>query len=316
MRRAWYEKRPDARRRLGRPVISIGNLVVGGSGKTPLVATVVRMLCDRGERPSVLSRGYGRRHPVDGVLVVSDGRQVLASVERSGDEPQMLARTLPGVPVLVSPDRYLAGQLAERQFGCTVHVLDDGFQHVQLARDLDLLLVSRADLDEHVLPAGRLREPLSAARAADALIVTGTDEDAASVAGTIGHHTVFRAVASHGAVRPLDASRPLAAGRRVVAVAAIARPQRFFDALRAAGFDVTRELVFRDHHWFTQRDLASIEGAATDTKADLIVTTDKDAVRLETVRGAWAVLPIEVLIQPAARFSDWLVDRLRAARAA
>ena len=124
-------------------------------------------------RPAILSRGYARRTRSDGVVVVSDRERVLAGVESSGDEPQMLARSLLGVPVLVAPDRYLAGSLAERQFGCTVHLLDDGFQHMQLARDINLLVMSSDDLKESLLPAGRLREPLDAASSADALTGLG-----------------------------------------------------------------------------------------------------------------------------------------------
>jgi tetraacyldisaccharide 4'-kinase len=168
LRRAWYGRHPHRARHLERPVISVGNLVVGGSGKTPVVATLARLLCAAGERPAILSRGYGRRRGSDEVVVVSDGRNVLAPVSESGDEPQMLARALTGVPVLVSADRFLAATLAEQLFGCSVHLLDDGFQHVQLGREIDLLVMSRSDLDERVLPAGRLREPLESASAADA----------------------------------------------------------------------------------------------------------------------------------------------------
>ena len=155
LRRAWYERAPHRARRLGQPVISVGTLVVGGSGKPPLVAALAKRRLAAGERPAILSRGYGRRDAADGIVVVSDGEQVLATPSQSGDEPYMLASTLPGVPVLSSADRYLSGCLAERRFGCTVHLLDDGFQHVQLARDLDLLLMSGEDLDERLLPFRR-----------------------------------------------------------------------------------------------------------------------------------------------------------------
>ena len=321
-------------RHLAQPVISVGNLVVGGSGKTPVVAALARLLLAAGERPAILSRGYARRHRADGVTVVSDGRRVLEESSRSGDEPQMLARALPGVPVLASSDRYLAGRLAERRFGCTVHLLDDGFQHVQLAREIDLLLVSRADLDERVLPSGRLREPLDVARSAGALLVNGTDEDASVVAGALGVADVFRVTPRYEQprlVEPFGAPLPSGTGRRVVAVAGIARPERFFAALRAAGWEVARELVFRDHHWFTPRDLESMERAATDTQADLIITTEKDAVRLDflvarTLSGsrgepdkarptrALAYLPMQLVIEPAAPFAEWITERLRAAR--
>ena len=320
LRRAWYERVPSRARSLGQPVISVGNLVVGGSGKTPVVAALARLLVEKGERPAILSRGYGRRSHADGVLVVSNRERVLEPVERSGDEPQMLARALPGVPVIVSADRYLAGTLAERQFGCTVHLLDDGYQHLHLRRDIDLLLVAKSDLDEQVLPWGRLREPTQAAAAADALLVTGPDDDVEEVAAALGKDVVFLVVPLFGEPRAIhaDGAALSAAGKRAVAVAGIARPERFFAAARAQGWDVVRELPFRDHHWFDARDMARITSAATDSGADVILTTEKDAMRLmHTPDGIpWAYLPMDVVIERASAFSEWIGQRLEACRAA
>jgi len=326
LRRAWYRRHPDRTRRLDHPVISVGNLVVGGSGKTPLVAALARLLAAAGERPAVLSRGYGRREILDGVVVVSDGERVRAAPAQSGDEPTMLARMLPGVPVLVSPDRYLAGCLAERRFGCTIHLLDDGFQHLRLARDVDLLVMSAADLDEPLLPAGRLREPLAAASAADALLVAGTDGDVEAVMRRTGVDTAFRVdVRCHAPQLITDDPQSVGADLRygppprpVVAVAGIARPERFFAALRARGWPVGREVVFRDHHWFTPRDISRVEQAAFTAGATLIITTEKDAARLSpslvTPPPAWAVLPLELSVEPADQFTSWLAGRLAAAR--
>jgi tetraacyldisaccharide 4'-kinase len=310
-RRSWYEQRPHARRRLDRPVISVGNLVVGGSGKTPVVEAIVRLLREMGERPAVLSRGHGRRHKSDGVVVVSDLEQVLEPVEKSGDEPQMLARALLGTPVLVSPDRHLAGRLAERRFGCTVHILDDGFQHLQLARTIDVLLVSPADLDERVLPSGRLRESLDAARAADALIVSAGHDDVGRVSSALGVTTAFRVATTYGTLRPLgEGEAPAPAGARVLAVAGIARPERFFHALRAQGWNVVAELRFPDHHWYSTKDLAEINNAAQESHARIVVTTEKDAVRVGE-QAWWAALPMQVSIEPAGEFRSWLQARLR-----
>jgi tetraacyldisaccharide 4'-kinase len=272
------------------------------------------MLRERGERPVILTRGYGRREHVDGVLVVSDGERVLEPVTRSGDEPQVLARTLGGIPVLVSPDRYLAGSLAERQFGATVSLLDDGFQHVQLERDIDLLLVSPADLLDRVLPSGHLREPLSAARFADALLVTGADDEVTQVARDLGHESAFRVAPRYA---DLKGPRRVEEGRRVLAVAGIARPERFFLALRTLGWDVTRELTFRDHHWFTARDVTTIERTARESGASAIITTEKDAVRLPAATHdiPILVLPMTVEIEPAGVFESWLLERLARARA-
>jgi tetraacyldisaccharide 4'-kinase len=313
-------------RRLDRPVISVGNVVVGGSGKTPVVASLAKLLSDAGERPSILSRGYGRRESADGVVVVSDGERVCAKVAQSGDEPYMLAQVLPRVPVFVSADRYLSGRLAECRFGCTVHLLDDGFQHVQLGRDVELVVIERSHLDERLLPFGSLREPISAARAADALLVSGGAADIEAVAGRIGVEHVFTLVPKYDALRALGGGGGEAFeahDRRVVAVAGIARPERFFAALRELGWDVVRELVFRDHHWFTRRDLDAIRRIAVDADVDLVITTEKDAVRLQSLTGqvpppdgtvAWAVLPLELAIEPPDRFSAWLAARLAGAR--
>jgi tetraacyldisaccharide 4'-kinase len=315
LRRSWYAAHPEARRRLQRPVISVGNLAVGGTGKTPIVAALARTLLQANHRPAILSRGYARRVPADGVVVVSDGQAILAPVDRSGDEAQMLARMLPGVPVLVSADRYLAGTLAERQFGATVHLLDDGFQHLRLARTVDLLVVSDRDLDDAVLPSGRLREPIAAARGADALLVPGAAADAERIRLRLGATTAFHVVPQFFGLRQAPGGSPVTARGPVVAVAAIARPERFFAAVRGAGYDIARTIVFADHHWFTPADLRRVSAAVRESGAALAVTTEKDAVRLEPLIGSvsdhdWAVLPMSVSIEPAAAFESWLAARL------
>ena len=321
-RRAWYRRRHQTVRRLPHPVISVGNLVVGGSGKTPVVALVARILLEHGQRPVVLSRGYARRQPQDGVVVVSDGRSVLESVEHAGDEPFMLAHALPGIPVLVCEDRYLAGQLAAHRFAATVSVLDDGFQHLQLARDVDLLLVGPADLDEDVLPTGRLREPLGAAAVAHAVIVPGSAEDAALVATRLGVARRFTVSTHMGAPRAV--TTPLGGtdlpvglpvpGDRVFAVSGIARPERFLASLEQQGWRVADYRAFRDHHWFTAADVARIDAAATAAGATCVVTTEKDAVRLAAAgarpRVPWFSMPVRVAVEPAGQFADWLLERV------
>jgi tetraacyldisaccharide 4'-kinase len=316
LRRSWYASHPQAVRRLDRPVISVGNLVVGGSGKTPVVAYIARLLRQHGHVPSILTRGYGRRRVHDGVVVVSDGERVRAGLDESGDEPLMLATQLTGVPVLVSPDRYLAGRLAERHFACTVHLLDDGFQHLQLARETNLLIVEPSDLDAQVLPAGPLREPIDAGRMADAVLVAGSSDEAARVGSRLGLSTAFRLTRRYGALKPLDGHSAIAAqggtqgsGTRIVALAAVARPERFFSALRAQGWMVVREMAFHDHHHFTPRDLEAVHRAVQDTNADLVVTTWKDAVRIGP-RAGWAALDMEVEIDPMPAFADWLLKRI------
>jgi tetraacyldisaccharide 4'-kinase len=310
LRRSWYEGDPSRRRHLARPVISVGNLVVGGTGKTPIVAALARLLQAAGHRPAILSRGYARRRTREGVVVVSDGERVLVPVDESGDEPQMLARSLPGVPLLVASDRYLAGRLAESQFDASVLLLDDGFQHLQLARALDLLVVAAQDLDAKVLPSGPLREPLTSARAADALLVYGSQQEADRLAETLGVTEAFGVSARYGPPKELATGAVFSADCPVVAVAGIARPGRFFGALREQGFDVRQELAFRDHHWFTAADLDRIAAAAVAAGATSIVTTEKDAVRMEPLARdrslRWMMLPMDVSIEPTDRFATWL----------
>lgn len=318
-RRQWYAASAARTRHLRQPVVSIGNLRVGGTGKTPTVACLARLLVERGERPAILSRGYARQRPSAGVTVVSDRTRVLADVAHAGDEPLLLARALPGVPVLVCADRHAAGQYAETQLEATVHLLDDGFQHVTLARDIDLLLADERDLDDRVLPAGRLREPLANASVAHALIVPGGSADAARrVASRLGIGDAFWTARELGTITMLRAGdRAPEPGDGVFAVAGIERPERFFDDLRAAGHRVLGTRVFRDHHVFTTADLADIDVAARAAGAAAVVTTEKDAVRLEGLTPAGLPITSVALhtrIEPAEGFADWILARLAQAR--
>jgi tetraacyldisaccharide 4'-kinase len=322
-RRAWYGRDPSRRRRLARPVISVGNLRVGGSGKTPVVQHIARLLVECGERPAVLSRGYARRVAHDGVTIVSDGVTVRAGLDDAGDEPLMLAHALPGVSVLVGADRYLSGTLAERRLGATVHILDDGFQHLAVARDIDLLLASEEDLRDRPFPAGTLREPLTAASAADAALVTaGYDTAAGRVARALAIATVFRVTRTIGAPRVIAEPRdwvvvPPAA--RVFVTSGIARPDRFVADVAAAGWEIAGAMTFRDHHQFDARDVRRIAAAAKSAAAAIILTTEKDAVRLASQPLGdlpFASVPLLVSIEPLAAFTEWLVARLAASRRA
>jgi tetraacyldisaccharide 4'-kinase len=181
VRRRRYERQPQRQRHLSRPVISVGNLSMGGTGKSPVVAAIAQWLVDAGQRPAILSRGYARRDAVDGVVVVSDGGEIRSTLDRSGDEPLMLARQVPRAIVCVSPDRHLAGLLAEQQLNATVHILDDGFQHLDLARDLDILVTTVGEIPNgKVIPSGRLREPIDAAARAHVLVVSDATAGAAA----------------------------------------------------------------------------------------------------------------------------------------
>ena len=320
-RRRWYALRPAVRRRLDRPVISVGALAAGGSGKTPVAALVAGLLTAAGERPAVLSRGYARRRPHDGVVVVRDWQALRAGVDEAGDEPLMLARALPAAAVLVSEDRYLAGRFAETILGATVHVLDDGFQHLPLQRDVDLLLLSERDLeDPRTFPGGRLREPLEASRGVDAALVeTPHPATARDVADCCGVERAFHFTRSILALRDAvsGARADLSPATPIVAVAGIARPQAFFDGLRRAGYALAAAAAFRDHYRYTAGDVASIGRLAVEHRAEHVVTTEKDLVRLlphAPFRFSLLAAPLQVEIEPAAAFHAWLAEQVSRAR--
>ncbi|MBA2305394.1 MAG: tetraacyldisaccharide 4'-kinase [Acidobacteria bacterium] len=310
-RREWYAARPESRRRLRHPVISIGNIAAGGRGKTPFAATVARMLIELGERPAILSRGYARTQPEDGAVVVRDAEAIRADLARSGDEPLMLARQLPGAIVVACADRFLAGRLAEHHLGATVHVLDDGFQHFQLDRDIDIVLVSGDDVaGASTFPRGRLREPPDVLVAADAVVIVDGGELPAS------HAPSFRAVRRNGPVvfeAATDSSEP----GRVFAVAGIANPRRFFDAVAGAGWVIAGERVFPDHHAFSPREVREVFSGALAIDAVAVLTTEKDYVRLLPHRPfpmRVGYLPFTMEPEPREPFRRWLVSSMAAAR--
>lgn len=311
-RRERYAAKPELRQRLRSPVISVGNIAVGGRGKTPIVATIARMLLDMGERPAILSRGYGRARNERGVVIVRDATDIRAGLDSAGDEPLMLAHQLPGVCVLTCPDRYRAGTLAERELGATVHVLDDGFQHLRLDRDIDLVIVGREDIAHPVtLPGGRLREPLDTLVAADAVLVEeGVVIESAGLdlpAYRIGRET------------PPDrgVTAASAGGRPVLAVAGIASPERFFRDLRAAGWPVADTMAYRDHYRFTRADVDRMVANARRLGAGMIVTTEKDYVRLqpfEPMPVPVGFVPISLRPEPFDRFRAWIGSELQTTR--
>jgi tetraacyldisaccharide 4'-kinase len=315
LRRRGVERHPQRQRRLARPVISVGNLSMGGTGKTPVVAALAEWLIEAGHRPAILSRGYARTDAIDGVVVVSDGTAIRASVDLSGDEPLMLARQVPKAIICVSPDRHLAGTLAEQRLDCTVHILDDGFQHLDLARNLDVLVTTMGEIPNgRVIPAGRLREPMDAAARAHFLVVSDATAGAASAeAWTLGISQScgsLRILGEPVSIR-LKADTTTADttlwcpalagltrdGGRVLAVAGIANTNRFFDALKNAGWNVVETMVFPDHHRYTATDIASIEAKLKSSGADVVFTTDKDAVRLEGLTMPFAVYRVPLVVQ-------------------
>lgn len=247
--------------RLSGPVVSVGNLSVGGSGKTPFILLLGEMLQQRGLKFDVLSRGYGRK--TRGARIVGPE----GTPAEFGDEPLLIARRL-GCPVVVGESRYEAGQIAERKFGPQLHLLDDGFQHRALARDFDIVLLAPEDLSDRLLPSGRLREPLQSLKRADAVVIP--DDLRETVVGEFGKPVwrVRRELSLSGAPQP------------AVAFCGIARPQRFFEQLRAAGVSVVAEQAFRDHHAYTSSDISRLRALGKQHDASGFITTAKDAINL------------------------------------
>jgi tetraacyldisaccharide 4'-kinase len=319
---AWLHRAAAARgitrsRRLAASVVSVGNLVVGGTAKTPLAAWIAAGLRRRGHKVALASRGFGRAggEPVE---VVSDGRFVHGSAATAGDEPMWLAAQAPGVPVLVARDRGVAGLRAISAFGAGVIVLDDGFQHHRLQRDVDVLTFDGAFGlgNRRVLPRGPLREPIGALARADAIgVVDGplpaSDERAIARRAPRAHR--FTARREPRALSPLagGAALPLAdlSGARVGLLAGLARPESVRRTLEQLGARVVAERLFRDHHRYAQSDLADLASSAPRW-----ITTEKDAVKLVP---AWAgraridVLAIQLTVDAPDALLDWLESRLR-----
>ena len=286
---------------LARPVISVGNVTVGGTGKTPLVIYLARFLKAQGFRPAVLSRGYGGRSGSP-LKVVSDGRRVLLDWDEAGDEPVLMARRAAGAPVIAGPDRRLTGEYAISHFGCDVLILDDGFQHRRLHRDLDIVLIDEEKPfgNGMLLPAGPLREPPASLRRAGVVIRTGVHDLADEKTGLpkdqrsregagIGLPTLQGIPVLHayrqsrellqGATGKIIDLRELRA-KRVCGFSGIGKPGNFRKTLAALGAEVVSFLPFPDHHQYDLGDLDEIERTASANKADFIVTTEKDGVRL------------------------------------
>jgi tetraacyldisaccharide 4'-kinase len=257
--------------RLHGPVISVGNLSVGGSGKTPFVILLGQLLQERGIPFDVLSRGYGRK--TQGVLEVDPN----GSPEEFGDEPLLLARRL-SCPVFVGESRYHAGLYAEAKYGARLHILDDGFQHRSLARDFNIVLLTEEDLDDRLLPAGRLREPVSSMKRANAVVMTSEM-----------NFTPPASKAVWRIRRSVEISTP--PGRPMV-FCGIARPQKFIEQLQAAGIEPTRTKFYRDHHAYSASDIRDLLALRDRSGANGFITTEKDQINLGSHAAALGAISI------------------------
>ncbi len=261
LRNALYDHRVFQVKKLARPVVSIGNISVGGSGKTPFVIALGQLLAERGIAFDVLSRGYGRSST--GIEVVDPH----GSAAQFGDEPLLIARKLQA-PVIVGADRYRAGLLAEKKFASKLHLLDDGFQHRRLHRDFDIVLLPAEDQTGSLLPIGRLREPLSALNRADAVVLTDSQVQLPKA------KSIWRAR------RVIEL--PTAVGK-TIAFSGIARPRQFIESLKSSNMEIAGTIAFSDHHRYEQLDIDRLLELKKQTSTDSFMTTEKDLINLGTL---------------------------------
>jgi tetraacyldisaccharide 4'-kinase len=298
-RNGLYDRAIARTQKLQGTVISVGNLSVGGSGKTPFVLLLGELLKARGLAFDILSRGYGRKNR--GVVRVDPA----GSSRDFGDEPLLLARRL-GAPVIVGEDRYEAGRFAEKSFGPQLHLLDDGFQHRALARDFDIVMVTPEDARDRLLPAGRLREPLNSLSRADAIVLTsGASPESFPLQGKL----VWRV--RRGITLTNVPARP-------IVFCGIARPQNFLLQLRTAGIEPVAQALYRDHHAYTERDIQDLLKLRQQSEAEGFVTTEKDAINLGGFLNAlqpMAVIPVKMELLDAANAVDTMMRMIAERRA-
>jgi tetraacyldisaccharide 4'-kinase len=309
-RLSLYRRGTFVTTKLDRPVISVGNITTGGTGKTPLVEWVAKTLAGQGKRPCILTRGYGRKDPHVQVIV-SDGYGVLASPMEAGDEPYLLAVNLSGIAAVISSaDRIAAGQEAINDFGSDCFVLDDGFQHLRLARDLNIVTIDATNPwgGGSLLPYGRLRESREGLSRADCVVITRCDQvrslDAlrSEIVKYTGNRPIFHSHMRTSRVSSLkNGPGTLSSPARLAAFCAIGNPSAFFEHLRRSGYELVLQKSFPDHHIFSQEEIDSLIESAKNAGANSLITTAKDAVKLRTLSFPIPcyVLEIEIAIENA-----------------
>ena len=319
------------------PVVSVGNLTVGGTGKTPMVILLANLLQKKGYRPAVLSRGYAGRNRQKS-NVITDGQNILLGPDDAGDEPFLIAASTSGVPVLTGRDRYLAGKHALDRLGANVLVLDDAFQHRQVFRDLNILLLDAERPFENgcILPRGPLREPRSSLKRADLIVLTRVDEKIQSTFNLDLDHEFPEIPVFQARHRPAGLCRirfPSPGGRderegettlppdslrgkRVCAFAGIAHPESFRKTVESLGAEVVAFKTYPDHHHYTREDVEDIQKASREQAAEIILTTEKDGVKLSCLDDAVpdiCMLRIEMeILSESKRFEDTILARLSA----
>ncbi|MFC2172148.1 tetraacyldisaccharide 4'-kinase [Acidobacteriota bacterium] len=303
-------------------VISVGNITVGGTGKTPLVEQIARFLKESNHRPAILSRGYRGKYS-ERIHVVSDTRKLHSNWELAGDEPYLLAKRLPGIPVIVSKNRFLAGEFAHKMLGADALILDDGYQHLRLKRDLNILIVDCTNPfgGGHMPPLGRLREPLDAIRRADMVMLNRHDHphDEIIIRKTIKKyhpevrifHCTNRPVKFRLFGRPEQFDISEFQGVKAALFCGIGNPGPFRSDIDRLGVEIVLCFNYRDHHRYSEKEIRWMTKEALKKGAEFLVTTEKDAVRLPPVEGndlSIIVLEAEAIVQEEGRFRSCLLE--------
>ena len=308
------------------PVVSVGNLTMGGTGKTPVVQYIARLLKEKGRQPAIISRGYGGRSRKR-VNIVSDGEKVLLDAVFAGDEPRLLAESLPGVPVLTGAVRKFPAEQAV-EMGADVLVLDDGFQHLALGRTLDLVLFNTDSLagNSRVFPGGDLREPVKALNRSDAFILTGTsarnrdraEQFAELLTGRFPRHPVFIAgyspkvlLVHRSGQEPGTLDLEQLRSRKLMAFSGIARPQGFEQTLQELHGEVIDCRYFVDHYQYREQDIRNLAEVAKSKGAEALVTTEKDFVKLRDMETDLPLYAVQMQAEFDDSFHEFLLQRIQ-----
>lgn len=324
LREKLYIRGVLGRKSLGVPVISVGNLVLGGSGKSPAVAHIARLLIDHGHRPAIISRGY-RGKARNRVNIVSDGNSILLTPDLAGDEPYMLAEALPTVPVLTGVRRFFPGSMAVERFNADVIILDDGFQHLAMDRDIDLVLFDGTALagNSRVFPGGPLREPVSSLNRCHAFLITGVTADNRQrteyftelLRQRFGDKPVYistvldlQLMQGNGKVATVDKASPC------FAFCGIANPTRFRNSLAQLGVFLANFQFYKDHVAYDQTSLTDICDRAKGCGAKYLVTTEKDFVKIKHLHCDLPLFRLQVVNLVDRSFDEYLLNSLKQIR--
>jgi len=306
-----YSENLLKKKKLFSKVVSIGGITLGGVGKTPVVELLVNMLIKKGKKVAVLSRGYGRVGKSD-IKLVSNDKEILCDVKEAGDEPCLLARNLKGAVIFVGKNRYKTGKIAEEKLNIDTVVLDDGFQHWRLRRDINIVVINASNPvgNGYVFPRGNLREPYGCLKRADCFIITKADMikdvemikkrlfDINSSAQVIT--TIYKPICLENIVGKEQSDIECIKGEKIIALSSLGDPISFENTLEQAGAKIVGKLRYPDHYWYTKEDMDNIQSRRQELDAKFIVTTQKDAVRLQRVEtqnlASLRVLRIEVEI--------------------